>query len=231
MMGNSRAVTVLLAIVLVLVVAVLAVLGTVMYVALQTEDVPRSAAERDVLIAQDAVHSDPSSAERWAALALAYARSNQWSDHDSALDAARTVDSSHPSIGYVEGIAAQLQGNMEEAEEILAATMASSRDYYERVREDQESRGITAPVREAYVIESGIALARIYVDQGRLEDAYRTFTEVLDEDSTMADVLAERGDVAAQLDRLDDAREDYEAALRLVPGYPQALEGLEGLEE
>ena len=61
--------------------------------------------------------------------------------------------------------------------------------------------------------------------------ASEEFAEALDENPTMADILAERGDALVTLGRLDEARADFERALELVPDLPEAVEGLARLEE
>ena len=50
-------------------------------------------------------------------------------------------------------------------------------------------------------------------------------------DGQKARSLTQEGDALAQAARYDDARQRYEEALRVVPGYPEAVEGLRRVEE
>ncbi len=161
---------------------------------------PRTEVEREIMDAEAAVKSDPTSAKARIALSLAYSRVGRYNNAVEEASVAAKLEKDNANAYYALGIARKRQGDYEQA--IMAFKKAvglntTTNDIYQQafyelgeVYTDQKNykeavrayEGALANGPEAtYVV---IALARAYEKAGELKSAIEQYRAVLDYDPT-----------------------------------------------
>lgn len=167
---------------------------------------PRTEAERAVFAATEAVEANPEDPAARVKLASAYLEQGAV---DAALKQARLavqMDPADPTAYYVLGLAYERAGDGEAAMENL------------------ERATTTEGQLAAFYQDANVALARVYLADGRTEDAFTAMDQAIDLGPENAVLLHQRGLMYEEIGEYADALLDYTLALRYVPDYEPALE-------
>ncbi len=217
-------------VVLVTVVVLLASLAAIVLYGLELERAPRTLAERTLAITEAAVKEHPQEARNWLAYAYALIDSGLYTEAGDAIARGRKVEDL-PGFSIAEAYRAERRGAEEQAIELYERAKEHARTYREALNERlAEESGATIDAPNQDLVEAALGKARLLAKRGDLEAALEEYAIAIDEQPTMADVLAERAQVRERLGDVSGAREDYERALALVPDLAAAREGLERLQ-
>ncbi len=123
---------------------------------------------------------------------------------------------------------AMAEDEVEQAKRLLEGVLAN--EYApEAVR--RSARTYLRDLREGETEPVAVAPDRHPSDQPSAPQVVRPSPAIAPADAQRARVLTEEADELVRAARYDEARRLYEEALRLVPGYPESVAGLERLQE
>lgn len=195
---------------------------------------PRTAAEASKVIAETAVKENPGNGRAWAALAQTRFAEGDEAGAWDAIEQGTALVKDH-SIIYLRTTELELliaAGRDDEAYEKAVKYADEEAQYRAKEAADLAARGITIPEGVGDYGET----ERLYVlkataegNVGKFEDAIKTLDFVLTLNDRAADVLALRGWAKLKTGDEAGAKEDFEAALRYIPDYQSAKDGLAAL--
>ncbi|MBU2601886.1 MAG: tetratricopeptide repeat protein [Actinobacteria bacterium] len=188
----------------------LSLLGLMLWTVLGSQtEAPRSAAERDVALAEAAVEADPNNP----AARVDAARINLLAgDYDRAIEYADSAIKLSPELAsaeLVKGYAYAAKGDE-----------AAARELYEKV-----AKGETNTAAEAL-----LALAIMDKKAGSLESAIESLEKAIEIDSMDALKRVELGKIQVAAAKPAEALASYASALRLVPDLEEGLEALREMQ-
>jgi tetratricopeptide (TPR) repeat protein len=224
--------TYLLYAVLVAVAAVLALLVWILVAGLMRPQAPRTAVERSIYSAEAAVKASPKDAKAWAAYSAALVAAERYGQAMDAVVKGEAAVGRQPALhlaraGVLEA-RGDLSGAIKEAEKALALAVAMR-----KLKVDEAlAKGIVAAPAAFFgeeIVDGFILIGEVQTKRGDLDAAIQAYTSALKESPRMADVLTARAALNSKLKRVDEARVDYQAALKYVPDYAPAKEGLKAL--
>ncbi|MHB8868228.1 MAG: tetratricopeptide repeat protein [Thermoleophilia bacterium] len=194
--------------VVVLILAILGVVGALVYSVFVTEEVPISLEERDLIFYKDAVANNPQSATAHISLAQAYIQVGDYERAVSEGDKAISLDAKDLGGYLAKGLALENAGSYQQAIAV-----------YDQALEFM-------PTHPAALLRKGLTLAAM----GDLDGAIEAVEASLTDQPTASDVLVELGRLYEAKGDAAAAREKYEKALEFVPDYAPALEALQRLD-
>jgi tetratricopeptide (TPR) repeat protein len=172
----------------------------------------RTEAERAVLVAEEAVKSDPNDARARANLAAAYLAAGRYSDASKQAEYAIRLNPDEGTGYLVAGIAARELGRYEEAI-----------NFMKRALEDQSK---TAD----WYMKAYAELARTYEKANRLKEAKKALDGALGYFPEGADLYYERARITEKLKDYKNAILDYQAVLTFDPTNEAAKEAIKRLK-
>lgn len=193
--------------VVVLILAILGVVGALVYSVFVTEDVPISLEQRDLVYYKDQVAKNPQSARAHTALAQAYIQLGEYESGVSEGDKAIALDDKDLGGYLAKALALRNLGSYEEAVAV-----------YDQVLELMPSHPVA-------LLQKGLVLEAM----GDLDGAIEAVEGSLADQPTASDVLVELGRLYEAKGDQTKAIESYRKALEFVPGYAPATEALERL--
>lgn len=169
----------------------------------------------------------------WAEYAAALIASGQYSKAEriitQGLEVASTKDR---SLIAVEGAFLALKRErFAEAIELADQTIALAKAEVKAVKEERDASG-KPPIEPDPPPSLGRAIlikAKAYREMGDLPAAMAQYDEYLSRWPTAANVYVERAQLKVEAGDLAGAEADYRSALRYIPDYPDALEGLDAI--
>lgn len=203
------------------------------YYAVSHQGMPQNYTDRVVQDAENAFNAtpeDPSKAAEYARALMAAKK----------LDEAASVLAPFASANTTEGVAvvrieearlAWLRGDSDDAAERVEVAVQTVKDLRKKRRSDLDAKGITMPEEVPEQIEVALLWAEILKARGDSDGAIEALGWALEENATMSDVLTQRADLLAAAGRVDEARDDYQRALKMAPDYQPAIDGLESLDD
>lgn len=194
-------------VVVLLMLAVVGVVGLLVWSVFVQDEIPLTKAERDVLYYQDIVKHDPQDYKARTQLAAALLGTGKTDDALAEVDRALELEERSLDAYIVKATAFENTGRVDDA----IAT-------YEKAVE---------LLAGAY--EPSFRLAKLYIAQDRLGDAASLLDSLLEFSPAAADAMALRGQVYQLQGDKENARAMYERALEFVPDLPEALDGLTSL--
>ena len=194
--------------VIVLIVAIVGVGGLLVFsVFAETDPVPMSAVERDIILYQDKVAKNPQDPQAHGSLAQAFLAAKRYPE--ALTEADRLIKLEPKNLGgfYLRGLAFRLTGDYDGALKAYDAVLA-----------------LVPTEAEALYQKSLVMKAKGDVDGAR------TLLEAAVAASPMAsDFRVALGAIFESMGQKDKAVEQYRAALKYVPDYAPALEALSRL--
>lgn len=174
---------------------------------------PRTAAERAILSAEEAVRANPDDPVARVRLAAAYLEQGSPTKAAEQAEIALRINPEMPDAHFVLGVASHRQGDYEAA--IASLTRAT------------EMEGQFAPFyQEVYV-----ALARAQEQSGDIEGALDSLEDSLRFGPENALVTLERAEMLERAERWEEAAFDFGYSLLFVPDMQEALDGLARIEQ
>lgn len=220
----------LLVVALVLIVALL-VTSAAVYVYLTTLNrTPRTTVERDISSGEAATSERPEDVAAWSELAYAYARAGRTDDALGAVERGEKAQNGE-SLSIVRADVLRYSGQHKEAVRAYNTAEKLVVKMFERQKTENAKIGVSADLTDDSLgrVYWGRALSK--EQSGDLKGAVADLEKSVAEQPTQASVWAKLGDLYAQLEQPDKAREAYQSALKYIPDMPDALEGLERLEK
>lgn len=202
-----------LAIGLAIVGIVVLVLMLVQAIVLDDAGAPQSAAERATVAAQEAVRVNPDDAKARVRLAAAYLEQGSTSQAVEQAEIAVRLAPDEPTAYFVRGLAEERQGNLEAARADL-----------------QKASGLEGEFA-AFYQEVYMALSRVEELDGDLDAALVAVEKALEFGPENATLLVRSGDILLLKEKWLEAAYDYSWALKYVPDYQEAIDGLEQVRE
>ncbi|MDH4140590.1 MAG: tetratricopeptide repeat protein [Coriobacteriia bacterium] len=197
---------------------------------------PRTYVERDLQRLETMVEEKPQVEQVWRDYLRALIVAGQYSKAHRVVEEGRSVLASATAIVDVEE--ARLlnsEGNPDEAMAILDAAIESQANLLDEQIAELAARSIRASRASLpggdTLVDAHILRAQILSTLGRWDEATEAYTEALDLDPVMADVLVARGYAYVESGQADKARKDFERALEFIPGLETAAAGLKEIEQ
>lgn len=195
---------------------------------------PRTVQEMQLQRTEAAVKQNPESDEAWAGYAQALTVLGRYTAAENAIeDGLKVVPESPPLLVTRAGLYYATERD-EDALATLEELYAAIEDARIAKEESLAERGITADVSDLWAdvwVEGTLIEADVYLRSDDLQGAIDAYTEALEQDPRMADVLTMRGNAYRMMGDIEASREDFEAALRFGPDYEPARLGLDSLKE
>jgi len=210
-----------------LVVVLVAALSLVLYI--QGLDAPRTALERDIMKHRAAIEANPSELSNHLLLASSYAAAGRKDDALEVVRRSRALSDS-AIVDLTEAEVLRLSGSPQDALPFYDAAVSDAQVEYERLLLDMKGRTVTFEPPNTLLARAlqgrAAALGELGQTEKSIEDLVRA-NEILPSDAT---ILTALGDQLEKSGDATGAAEAYRTALRFVPDYQGAHDGLRRLE-
>jgi len=223
----ARTLTILALILLIAVVSVGA--GMVLYLR-DGFNLPRSAAERDIAAYQAAVQENPDEQTNHIQLAYAYAQAGRAELAIESITYARQIGD-NATVDLAEAEVFHLSGDNDGALVLYERAETNSAEEYARTEEEMRKKGIAFAIDKTVLIQATLGQAVVLWDLGETDDAIDAIRRALANAPRDASLQVLLGKYLFETGDLAGAEEAYLAALRFVPSYPPAVEGLRDIKE
>ncbi len=211
--GSARTYNLIIGGIILVMVAILLV-GALLIKGVFTEKPPQSPAERELIIAQDEVNRNPASIAAHLGLGEAYYALGRYDEAIEEFEksielATKLKPKKYPIPYYHLGLAYQAKGDEKEAIKNFEKVFEILPKY--------------APAR--------FELGKIYLEKKDYPKALENFKNCVEGDPTIADYHYCLGLTYEKMGEKEKAIASYNEALRFVPDYNLAIEGLKRLEK
>lgn len=214
----------------VLVVLVLALTAAIVYFASAGITVPRTRAERDLMVARQKTQSTPKDPNAWIDLAAACIGAERFDEADVAIDVLEKL-TKQSIVNLLRGDMAYAKGDVSGARSEYQKALKQADVDRQALITKAAGRGMPAtsvqPSRQA--VSAHIALARLDTEAGDHDAAIKHLQAALKLDPNAADVLTALGNAQAADGDNKGAEASYRRALTFISDYEPALTGLERL--
>lgn len=215
---------------------VILILGAIIWALMTTSTIengaPRTAYERQLRVLEAAVEESPDNTKAWGDYIKLLVNGGQ------IADAERAIADADAALGKRSGVVATevarielLGGNLDPAlarvDEALSLIGQETQAEIERLA----SKGVVQHMDPANRIGALLLKAEIQIARGDTAAALAAYDEALELDSTMADVMVERGLLHEKSGDRERAAADFRGALAFIPDYQPALEALARVEQ
>jgi len=192
---------------------------------------PRTAAERDLIVAAATVNSGGSTGAQWAPYVNALLASGDLRKARLTLDAARASVQATATAPELELAEARLEFAQKRYVQAARQAEKAMKGFEARQKARLAAGGKVATRAKELGIEAdydAAALVKAYsfVELRRWKDALAMFDLYISRTPTAADVLIDRGNAKASLKDNAGAEKDFRKALRFVPDDQEAKAGL-----
>lgn len=226
----------LMALVLMLVVVFLVAGVSVALYVLSMRGAPRTAAEREITLAEAATQEKEGKDDyhTFVRLAYSYAQAGRYSDAVGAIDHARKLGKKEKRQALIDLAEADIlatQKRYEQALEIYNRAEKESEAEFKAELEQMVEQGIVMPVTNSVLIEVLVGRARVYQSLNKPDEALKDLEKAIELDPMSADVLVMIGDLRLAKGEEQKAEEAYSRALDFIPDYPPAVSGMQKVKE
>ncbi|MFA5844960.1 MAG: tetratricopeptide repeat protein [Coriobacteriia bacterium] len=191
---------------------------------------PRTGLERAVTMDEVAVKENPKDMQNWARLALAYNQSGRFNDAMRALDQAREIEHS-PVIDLTEADILRIAKRYDEALRAYNALEKFTNSEYDRYVKERKRRGIIVTGQNEVLYLCLYGRGQVYDALDDNDRAIADFRKAAGIMPTDAEVWVEFAKLLVKDGRDKEAADAYRQALRYIPDYKPALDGLKRLGE
>jgi len=192
-------------------------------------ELPRSASERDIASYTVAVRENPDDQANHIKLAYAYAQGGRTDLAMESIALARQIED-NAAVDVAEGDALRMNGDYGEALAAYRIAETRAEETYAEAVTDMEKRGVAFPIDKTVLVRATHGQALVLWEIDRPEDALAAIGKALDNAPDDASLYVLLGKYSFESGDVVGAEEAYLAALRFVPDYPAAIEGLRELE-
>lgn len=208
-------------------IGVLALLAYIAYALLAAPKVPRTALERDVLRLEVIVEENPRSPRAWSDYIQSLTKAGLHARAARTIGEARSAVGTATAVTIEEARSRHARGRSEEALELLDGAVEQARGEYDAAVAALAAKGVVSAPKPVDLIAALLLRGEVMRGLGDWRGVVDAYTEALELDRTMADIQVARGTAYLELGDATAARRDFEGALRFIPDYEPALEGLE----
>lgn len=211
-----------------LIVVLLATAISMVFFLLSLRHAPRSTAERSVTEAEAQANFDPSKSDNWVRLAYAYAEAGRYRDALTAIERGRPV--AKGSLDVVQADVLRMSGQYREAIPYYDKALTYIDQEEQKAFRAQEKKGIFTrqPNQARAVAMYGKGLCQLELGDAKKAAAnIKAASDIVPTDSVMLVSLGDAYIVAKQPKLAEKA---YKQALKMIPDYKPALEGLEKIK-
>ena len=212
----------------VLVVGVLMVTAGIVFYVTHATTVPRTAVERDFMVSKQAAKANPQDPTSWAAYASASIAAGKLDDANLAIASLQGISKS-AMVPMLKGDLATARGDLSAARKDYeqAASMAKAQHDAGILAGSAKLKGDPEKVRPSETeIQAYVSLGNLDLQVKDYTGAITHYQKALSLDPTAADVLVSLGNAQLAKGLNKDAVVSFKSALRYIPGYGLALDGL-----
>lgn len=191
---------------------------------------PRTGLERAVTMDEVAVRENPKDMQNWARLALAYNQAGRFNDAMRTIERASAIEHS-PIIDLTEADILRLAKRYDEALRAYNALEKFTNAEFEKFVKERRRRGIIVTNQNEVLYLCLYGRGQVYDALDENDRAIADFREAADIMPTDAEVWVELARLYAKDRRDKEAADAYRQALRYIPDYKPALDGLKRLGE
>jgi tetratricopeptide (TPR) repeat protein len=195
---------------------------------------PRTMVERQIAVTEQAVRLTPANPPAWRDLVSAYIASGDYAGARDAIARGKRALGDPSDMIAQEARVALLQGRSDEALRLAdEAIKAAEKARDAKANELHEKAVIPAvgQLSSPAALTAQLVRADVFLLRRQWDAAATAYTKALEEDPQMADVLTLRGEAYLEAGEFALAKADFQAALRFVPDYAPALDGLAQAQE
>jgi tetratricopeptide (TPR) repeat protein len=214
----------------VVVAAVVAMTAAIVYFASVGSKVPRTSVERDAMVALQKVRQSPKDTQAWMDLAAADIAAGKYDDAYSAIRGLSQL-TKRAIVPLLKGDLANAKGDISGAREFYAQAVVQAKQDHEADVKSAVQGGVTPgsvapsqPEAEAY-----IALGRLDLQVKDYDASIMHLQAALKIEPNAADTRTLLGDAQAAAGQKEAALASYKQALKFVPDYQPALDGVKQL--
>jgi len=222
---------------LVIIGALLTLVFAILSGVMPIREIPQTADDYAVILARGDLEKadDAERAQAWATYIMALADNNRTSEARRQLAEAKAADldvERTQAILYAEAHLLETEGKLDEAADIYKELSKKLMDAYEaeKTRGGDKNWAVAFGVPENYT-RAQLRLAVIATENEEWEKAIDYLDGYLEMNPQAAGVLIDRGNAKLGAGDKAGALEDFEAALKFLPGDPEALAGKRKAEE
>jgi tetratricopeptide (TPR) repeat protein len=180
------------------------------------------------------VKQKPQSEEAWADYILALVASKQYSRAERVTrQAEKALGTDVIDILYVKARLAASRGETDEALVLIDKAIKAGLEFRKKELERLAQKG-TFPdprvVKGPILASAYYFQAQLYAEGEKWAEAADALTKAIAEEPASADAFVLRGNAYLKMSRVESATADFEQALKFIPGYQPALEGLKKAE-
>lgn len=197
---------------------------------LKSPSSPRTSAERDLMTLTGTVQSGKATTQTYAQYVATLISAGQLSKADAALNEAFQTVKQDKSYLYAQQADLRLaqkdyQGTVEAADKAMAAAQQELKDWMDNNVKNNRKKTAGAKMPESYET-AALAKAQALLASKDYKDAIAAFDIYLKKSPTDSDILVLRGTTKIQVGDKAGAEADFRTALKFIPDYEPALDGL-----
>lgn len=211
-----------------LIVVLLVTAISMVFFLLSLRHAPRTSAERSVTEAESQANFEPGRSDNWVRLAYAYAGAGRYRDALTAIERGRPV--AKGSLDVVQADVLRMSGQYREAIPFYDKALAFVDLEEQKAFRAQEKKGIFTrqPNQARAVAMYGKGLCQLELgDAKKAVVSIKAASDIMPTDSVM---LVSLGDAYVLAKQPKLAEKAYKQALKMVPDYQPALEGLKNVK-
>lgn len=216
----------------VLVMVFLATIVGVLYFGFLGNETPQTSTQREVTAWEAAARTKGASVDQWQSFVLALIVDKQYvraSKVIAEVNANKGLDQIQgQNMLYCTAELQRAQGKMKDALVTYEQVMAKTKPAYEKELKtggDTQNWAQSWGLHENYFL-SALSRAALYRDAGQPGQALPMIDTYLSRYPRESQVLCDRAVIKTELGDTAGARADYNQALKFIPGYPEAINGL-----
>jgi tetratricopeptide (TPR) repeat protein len=215
----------------VLVLLIIALTAAVVYVGAQSRTVPRTQVERNLMVARQQTQTTPKDPNAWISLASAATQAEKYDEAGNAISALQQL-TSQAVVPLLRGDLAVAKGDLSGARGYYAKAVEQGKKDVNTEKDKAAEAGVSpsqVKPSEAMVM-AYLALGRLDMEAKDYGSAIKNLKAAVASDPTAADSLAALGDAEAAAGQTKAAEGSYKNALKFIPDYQPALDGLKRLQ-
>lgn len=192
---------------------------------------PRTMAERQLRTVKAALVQNSANEELWGDYVFALVESGQYSVAERAIaDADKALKGRKAEVTVEEARLAWRRGDLKAALKLADKALAQGKKERDAKVKEYEKKGVRQEPPPGARLEALLILGEIYEQQKDWDRLVKAYSEALELDPTMSDVLLARGEAYAELGNTKAAKADFEQALTFIPDWEPARAALAELE-
>jgi tetratricopeptide (TPR) repeat protein len=219
----------LLAVIGVIVLWVAGMFSAVLFGVLAPPKAPRTAAERDLVLLRQQVQSGTANTRTWAQYIDVLVTAGQLSKARESIGLALPQAKADKSFILAEQARLYLvEKDYPDAVHSADEAVAQAEAEYQAQAKANAARQITAGAQLPSSWDLALLTkARALTSSGDNANAVKAYNSYLEKNKTDADIIVRRGDAKAALGDTAGAGTDYRTALKFIPDFKPALDGLD----